>query len=401
MDRTVLVLGHTAQISGAEVVTTELLRERPPRFRYLWACPEGPLAEEVTRLGAHHVPVTGTNGSLRLHPVHTPVALAELLRTGIETRRIARRHGADLVHAVSMRAGIAAAISRRLGGPPFVVWQHDVMPPSPKTRVIRALVDSACSLLLAVSPHVANNLREIGFRTETRVVFPPVQLERFDPERVSRDGLRAELAPEGGPLFGVVGQISPWKGHDTAIRALAKLRRTKPRARLVIAGGITFNEAATRYDNPGYLADLERLVRELRLDDAVTFVGRRNDVPEVLASLDALLLPSWDEPFGVIVWEAMAMHVPVVVSTVGGPGEEITPGHDGLVAPPHEPAAWAEAMARIADDPQAARSMGAEARTTAERYGDPEKSLEGLADAHVAVLERTARGDGGAGATSS
>jgi L-malate glycosyltransferase len=394
MDRTVLVLGHTAQISGAEVVTMELLRERPPRFRYVWACPEGPLAEEVTRLGARHVPVTGTNGSLRLHPVHTPVALADLLRTGIETRRIARRHGADLVHAVSMRAGIAAAISRRLGGPPFVVWQHDVMPPSPKTHVIRALVDSACSLLMAVSPHVANNLREIGFRTETRVVFPPVRLERFDPERVSRDGLRAELAPQGGPLFGMVGQISPWKGHDTAIRALAELRRERPDARLVIAGGITFNEAATRYDNPGYLADLERLVRELRLGDAVTFVGRRNDVPEVLASLDALLLPSWDEPFGVIVWEAMAMHVPVVVSTVGGPGEEITPGHDGLVAPPHEPAAWAEAMARIADDPQAARSMGAEARITAERYGNPEKSLEKLAGAHVAVLERTARGDG-------
>lgn len=404
MAPTVLVLQHTAQISGAEVVTMELLHERPQRFRYLWACPDGPLAEEVERRGVPRVPVTGTAGSLRLHPFHTPKAIGELLRTGIETRLFAAKHDVDLVHAVSMRAAIAAAISRRLGGPPFVVWQHDVMPPSLTTRAIRMLVDPACSLLMAVSPHVANNLRELGFRTDTRVVFPPVRLEKFNPDRVSRNGLRDSLAPQGGPLFGIVGQISPWKGHDTAIRALAELRQREPDARLVIAGGVTFNEAATRYDNAAYLDELRQLVRELRLTDAVTFVGRRSDVPELLASLDALLLPSWDEPFGVIVWEAMAMRVPVVVSAVGGPGDEITPGRDGLVAPPHEPEAWADAMAQIAENPTRARRMAAEARNTAKRYSDPEKSLEELADAHLAVLDNSATDDrelAGTGATSS
>src|SRR6185437_1619705 len=97
----------------------------------------------------------------------------------------------------SMRAAIAAAISRRLGGPPFVIWQHDVMPASLTTRAIRRLVDLACSLLMAVSPHVANNLRELDFQTETRVVFPPVRLEKFNPERVSPNGLRDSLAPRG------------------------------------------------------------------------------------------------------------------------------------------------------------------------------------------------------------
>ncbi len=386
MDRTLLVLEHTAQISGAEMVTMELLREQPRRFRYLWACPEGPLAEQATELGASHVPVTGTAGSLRLHPTHTPLAVAQLLRTGIETRRLATRHGVDLIHAVSMRAGIAAAVSRRLGGPPFVVWQHDVLPRKAVTRAIRALVDPACSLLMAVSPHVESNLRELGFRTEKRVVFPPVRMERFDPDRVSRNGLREALAPGDGPLLGMVGQISPWKGHDTAIRALAELRRDVPDARLVIAGGITFDEPATRFDNAGYLAELHQLVAELDLADAVSFAGQRKDVPELLASLDALLLPSWDEPFGTIVWEAMAMRVPVVVSSVGGPGDEVTDGHDGLVAPPREPSAWAAAMARILDDPEEARRIGCEARATAERYSHPETSLEALGEAHLAAL---------------
>lgn len=389
MNRKVLVLSHTAQISGAEVVTMELLREKPQRFDYVWACPEGPLAEQVTQLGARHVPVTGTAGSMRLHPIHTPIALVELLRTGIETRRIAAGEGVDLVHAVSMRAAICAAISRRLGGPPFVVWQHDVMPPGRVTRAIRELVDRTCSLVIAVSPHVQANLRELGFRSHTRVVFPPVRMEQFDPDRVSRNGLRDSLAPGGGPLFGVIGQITPWKGHDTAIRALAELRRTRPDARLVIAGGITFDEPATRFDNAQFLAELHELVEGLGLSGAVTFAGPRKDVPELLASLDALLLPSWDEPFGTIVWEAMAMRVPVVVSSVGGPGDEVTDGEDGLVAPPHEPSTWAAAMERILDDPDAARLMGETARATAERYSRPETSLEGLASAHLAVLGAT------------
>jgi len=389
MAPTVLVLGHTAQISGAEVVTMELLRERPQRFDYLWACPDGPLAEEVERRGVPRVPVTGTAGSLRLHPFHTPKAIGELLRTGIETRRFAAKHDVDLVHAVSMRAAIAAAISRRLGGPPFVVWQHDVMPPSLTTRAIRTLVDPACSLLMAVSPHVANNLRELDFRTETRVVFPPVRLEKFNPERVSPNGLRDSLAPQGGPLFGIVGQISPWKGHDTAIRALAELRQREPDARLVIAGGVTFDGPATRFDNSRYQEELHALVRELGLGDAVTFAGRRKDVPELLASLDALLLPSWDEPFGTIVWEAMAMRVPVVVSSVGGPGDEITDGHDGLVAPPHEPDAWADAMARVVEEPDAVRRMGARGRSTAERYSHPDTTLKAVGDAQLTALRES------------
>jgi glycosyltransferase involved in cell wall biosynthesis len=184
----------------------------------------------------------------------------------------------------------------------------------------------------------------------------------------------------------MVGQISPWKGHDTAIRALAELRRSVPDARLVIAGAITFDEPATRFDNAAYEQELHELVGELGLEDAVTFAGQRKDVPELVVSLDALLLPSWDEPFGTIVWEAMAMRVPVIVSSVGGPGDEVTDGQDGLVAPPNEPEAWAAAMARILDDPEAARRMGAEARSTAERYSHPEISLEALAEAHLSAL---------------
>jgi glycosyltransferase involved in cell wall biosynthesis len=82
----------------------------------------------------------------------------------------------------------------------------------------------------------------------------------------------------------------------------------------------------------------------------------------------------------------MAMRVPVVVSSVGGPGDEVTDGQDGLVAPPHDPPAWAAAMSRILQDPKAANRMGCAARATAERYSHPEVSLAALADAHLAVL---------------
>jgi L-malate glycosyltransferase len=366
---TVLIASHTALISGAEAATLELLQERQDEFRYVWASPEGPLAEQVRRLGAHHVRVRGTAGSLRLQPLGTPKAIAELAALGVGLRRAAARHGADLIHAISMRAGIGAAISRRLGGPPFVVFQHDVAPEGPAGRPIRALVDPAAARLAGCSQHVVDTLRAAGFTTPADVITEPVDLAQFDPAKAAPDAARERLAPRDGPLLGLVGQITPWKGHDTAVRALARVRREHPRARLAIVGEVKFAARATRFDNHRFMADLQSLVAAEGLEEAVVFAGQRADVPDVVAALDALLVPSWDEPFGRVVIEAMAMGTPVVATSVGGPAETITHGRDGLLAPPRDDEAWARAIARLLGDPEAARRMAAAGRETARRHG--------------------------------
>jgi glycosyltransferase involved in cell wall biosynthesis len=381
----VLIVNHTALMSGAEATTLELLRERQNELRYLWASPSGPLADAAIALGAEHIPLRGTAGSLRLHPRDTPIAIAELVSMGVALRRATARHKVHLIHAVSMRAGIVAAISRRLGGPPFLVFQHDVAPPGHLGHAIRLLVDGVAGSLVGCSAHILETLRREGYSAPGAVVSEPVDIQKFRASTGSFAATRERLAPGPGPLIGEIAQITPWKGQDVAIRALAEVRRRHTDARLVLIGEVKFTSRSTRYDNHAYMTQLRALVTELGLEDAVIFTGHEDDMPMVMRALDIILLPSWEEPFGRVVTEGMAAGRPVIATTVGGPAETITDGFDGLLAPPREPAAWAAAINRLLDDPKEARRIGETARESASGY-KLENFYRAMRAAHLAAL---------------
>jgi glycosyltransferase involved in cell wall biosynthesis len=381
----VLIVSHTSVMSGAEATTLELLREPDSPFRYWWASPPGPLAEAAKALGAQHVELRGTEGSLRLHPRDTTVALAELATMGATLRRATAEHRIHLLHAVSMRAGIASAICRRLGGPPFLVYQHDVAPPGRTGTAIRRLVDPVCGRLVGCSGHILETLRREGYEAPGEVVYEPVDLETYLNADGDTHAVRERLAPGPGPLLAEVAQISPWKGQDVAIRALAEVRKTHPDTRLLLVGSIKFASRSTRFDNHAYKAELERLIAELGLQDAVIFTGQQPDVPNLMRAMDAILLPSWEEPFGRVVAEGMAAGRPVIATTIGGPAESIDDGETGLLAPPKEPAAWAAAIKRVLDDPELARRLGDSARGIADRFS-LERFYPAMRDAHLATL---------------
>jgi glycosyltransferase involved in cell wall biosynthesis len=122
---------------------------------------------------------------------------------------------------------------------------------------------------------------------------------------------------------------------------------------------------ATRFDNESYVAGLRARIAREGLEDRVSWLGERDDVPELVRALDVLLLPSSEEPFGRVLVEAMALEVPVLATRVGGPPEIVRDGSEGFLLDPGEPAAWAAAAARIAADPQLARRLGRAGRERA------------------------------------
>jgi glycosyltransferase involved in cell wall biosynthesis len=153
-----------------------------------------------------------------------------------------------------------------------------------------------------------------------------------------------------------VAQITPWKGHELAIRATAALTAKFPDVRLLLIGEPKFVEKITRYDNRRYHQWLRSLVWALDLDDHVEFWGEREDVPTIMRALDVLVAPSWEEPFGRSIIEAMALETAVVATNVGGPAEYITDGVDGIVLPPREVGPWVTALGQLlADDALRAR----------------------------------------------
>jgi glycosyltransferase involved in cell wall biosynthesis len=213
--------------------------------------------------------------------------------------------------------------------------------------------------LIANSHYTAASLDEAGVAHDARVLGNPVDLARFDAEVVDRGDARASLnlAP-GDFAVAVLAQITPWKGQEEAIRAVARVRERHADVKLLLVGAAKFLSRATRYDNRAYLEKLHGLVAKLDLHTSVRFLGEREDVPAVLGGIDTLLVPSWEEPFGRTVIEAMAMRVPVIATNVGGPAEVITNGHDGLLLAPRKPQAWAEAITALIERPELRARLG-------------------------------------------
>lgn len=374
----VLYVSHTAEVSGGERSLLGLLQALPDDVRPLLATPAGDLLAEAEKLGIATERIAGTTGSLRLHPLHTPRAVAEMALAALQVRRLARRHRADVVHANSIRAGIVLGLARPSAA--TVVHVRDCLPPSAAARATLRLIAATATRVVANSAYTADAMRAMAPRAQIAVVHSAVDLSRFDPQRIDRAGARARLgaAGERRPLLGVVAQLSPWKGQDTAIEALVLLREQGIDAHLLLIGSAKFVARATRFDNEAYVAGLRARIAQAGLQDRVSWLGERDDVPELVRALDALLLPSGEEPFGRVLVEAMALEVPVLATAVGGPPEVVQDGREGYLLDPREPRAWAQAAARIAADPQLAQRLGSAGR---------KRALEAFGlDRHVAAI---------------
>lgn len=380
----VLYLSHTARISGGERSLLALLAARPASVEAALACPEGELAERARGAGVDVLPIQGTDAGLRPHPVRTPRAIGEIARAAVQLRRALAAKPADVVHANSIRAGIVATAA---GGAVSVVHVRDCLPPGRLSALSLRAIGRA-DALVANSAHTRSTLGPVSARA--RVVDNPVDLSRFDAARLPKAAARDRLGLGGaGPVLAVVAQITPWKGQDDAIRIAERLAPAHPGLRLLLVGSPKFDNAATRYDNVAYHEALRAQVAGAGLDGSVAFLGEREDVPEILAAVDLLLLPSWEEPFGRAVVEAMAAGVPVAATEVGGPAEIL--GENGLLLPPRRPVAWAEAIAALLAEPGRMAALGEWGRAEARRRFGAERHAEAIATLYAELAPSAAR----------
>jgi glycosyltransferase involved in cell wall biosynthesis len=155
------------------------------------------------------------------------------------------------------------------------------------------------------------------------------------------------------PLVLVPARLHEQKGHRYLFPALAEV----PEAHVALAG-----EGPERHA-------LEMLAHELGIESRVSFLGHRDDMPELLAAADLVVLPSLYEGLPISLLEAMAAAKPVIATRIGGTDELVTSGYDGLLVEPRDSHALAQAMKTLLSDPERARQMASSAqRTVADRF---------------------------------
>ncbi|MCS6859536.1 MAG: glycosyltransferase [Abditibacteriales bacterium] len=357
----ILYLNHVAEISGAEMSLLSLLGGLD-KARYEPVCivpGPGPLTERLLKVS----PQVRYAPFVRFKRTRNPLLLfayANLLPVTVKPLvRYLVRNEVHLIHSNSTIAHLHGGLAARQMGLPCVWHVRDLVPLGWWARVYARWTHK----IIAISEAVRTHLQRCHIPAQKIAVIPNgVDLSVFAPRSSS---LRPSLGfTEAHFVFGMVAQLVPWKGHAFFLRAAAQVAQTIPNARFLLVGDDLFG------DHPAYVQGLLRLTESLGLEASVRFLGFREDIVDVLASLDALVLPSFNEPFGRVLVEAMAMAKPVIATNVGGPPEIVDHEINGLLVPVQDVSALADAMRRLAQDRAWSEHLGKAGRAKAEREFD-------------------------------
>ena len=360
--KTILYLDHTAEMSGGEVALFNLVTALDhTRFvPVVLLASDGPLVGRLRDAGVetHVLPldpsvVGARKGGLGASSLLRLAQAARLAGYVLRVARWARARRVDLIHTNSLKADVYGGLAGRLTGVP-VLWHvrdhidGEYLPPR---------VAAAFRLLARTLPTAVVTVSESARRR--------LQTRPGQPVKVVHDGcaprwfdvpVLPERAAIHAPVVALVGRIAPWKGQDVFLRAAALVLGRRPDVRFRLVGAALFGEDA-------HERGLHALAAELGVAGHVDFLGFRDDVPTVIAGADVLVHASTlGEPFGQVVIEGMAAARPVVATDAGAIPEIVASGETGLLVPPGDAAAMAEAITALLEDPARARAMGAAGR---------------------------------------
>jgi len=291
-----------------------------------------------------------------------------------------RRHRIEILHSTDRpRDAIACVLLAALTGAKALIHVHvnygDWM-----SRGVRWAFGRA-DAIVGVSNHTARTFVEAGYRADrVHAVLNAIEPPRWNPSLDRAPGRASLRVPDGAPLILSVARLFRGKGHFELLSALALVKRKYPNVRLAIVGS----------DYPadsGTTQSLKKHARELELDENVLFTGQRADVASLLAACDIFSLPSFEEPFGLVFAEAMAMKRPVVALTNGGTPEVVEHGKCGLLSPPGDVDALAVNLIRLLDDPALRAQFGEYGRSRVDQQFTPQRMASDFAALYASMLE--------------
>jgi glycosyltransferase involved in cell wall biosynthesis len=325
------------QIGGIEVMTARLLPALAARGYEILV-----VTDRASDSAADHDALGGVpirRLALRAGIHRRDVEL--LARTRQELAAIVRDFRPDLVHAIFI--GPSIWFLPKLATVPMIVDCHGSWPEiEARPDGLFARIARGATWITACSQAALDDV----YRYAPGVASAPATIMPY--------GLDATFPgeppepPPGPPVLVCTGRMVPEKGMDVAVAAMAHVLARVPDARLVIGG-----------DGPER-ARLEREAAELGIAASVTFCGwiSPERAHELVAQATAVLVPSRIEGFGIVALEAALMARPVVASAAGGLTEAVVDGSTGVLVPPGEPQALADAIVSLLDDPERARTLG-------------------------------------------
>jgi glycosyltransferase involved in cell wall biosynthesis len=281
-----------------------------------------------------------------------PVGLASLARLLRETRP-------DVLLLTKKREYWMGGLTARVVGRPLVALRLGTNRPLTNDLKRRLVFGRFADVVIVNSEMIRETITAAPWLPADRVVVLHNGVDTSEPRRDVGAAFLTRLgAPPGSPVVAGVGRLASLKGFGVLMEAFREVRESFPGARLLILG------------EGGQRARLEAVRSRLGLEGSVLMPGHADDVRDILSRVDAYVLSSRIEGMANTLLEAMSVGAPIVATDVSGTTEAVRPGIDGLVVPPDNPAALAEALGKLLGDRDLAARLGESARTrAAEMFG--------------------------------
>ena len=299
---------------------------------------------------------------------------------------VIKKNRPDLVHTHGVRANLLGRLAAKMAGVNKIVttvhsllvrdypdfWSR--LANSWTERLTRGLTDH----FIAVSQGLKYALVEDGLpENKITVIYNGLDLHRFKPCLPPGTYRRWLGYDERVPLVAIVARLHSVKGHDYFLHAACEVLKVMPKARFLVVG--------TGPDE----SVLKEMTARLGLQEVVNFTGFITDIPDLMADMDVLVIPSLWEGFGLTAIEAMTVGLPVVATEVGGLPEVVRPGETGILVPPADAASLAKAIMWVLQHPKEASEMAENGKEIVNR----EFSSKGMAKKTEVTYQKVMRCD--------
>ena len=285
------------------------------------------------------------------------------LRVILQLHRTVKQHAIDLIHANSLSVALLGGIVARINRIPILMHK--------RYATSYGILDRLCERLLHRVILVSEATRwNFASPAKQTLIYNGVDLNAFQASPKEVETLRKEIlgdSADASILAGVVTRITPEKGIHFLVRAMAEFEK-KISIKLLIVGGPYFQK------DVDYLEKLKQEVTDLGVEDSVIFTGFLSDTRVVTSLLDIVLVPSIiPEACPRTIIEAMAVGKPVIATPLGGSKELVTP-ETGILVPPEDASAVADAITTLTTDQERLAAMGRAARDRAVQLFSSEKN---------------------------
>lgn len=299
----------------------------------------------------------------------------------VDLRRYVRANQIRLIHSGDHpRDCVSGVVLGKLTSAKSIVHVH-VKWASHYSAPAKWAVRSA-DAIFGISEYVTGTVVGMGRPApDVHTVLNCVDVAAWDPD-TDGSAIRREfgIAPEA-PLIASVSRLFSWKGQRELLKAFAAARAELPALKLLVVG------ADEREAHTGsFTAELKALAQELGITEHVVFTGARTDVAKIMAACDVFTLPSFEEPFGLVFLEAMAMRRPIAALDNGGTPEVVEHGKSGLLSAPYDIPAYTANILTLLRDPALRARMGEHGRRRVVEYFNAQRMVADTAAAYEKIL---------------